>query len=55
MKRTKYVCVVAKTSLYDKTQRVYTDEEGHLYIRTKDGYKCIDNLPCRQHMFMDRV
>lgn len=50
MKRTEWVCMVASNFIASKTQRVYKDDDGKLYIRVKGEYKCIDNLPCKEYL-----
>lgn len=35
------------------TKRVYVDESGLRYIKTKDGYRCIENTPCLNYIIED--
>ena len=36
-----------------KFRRVYEDENGKYYIKNKDGYKCINDLPCMNYIIED--
>lgn len=33
-----------------KWNRVYEDSDGLRYIRSKEGYKCIENTPCLNYI-----
>lgn len=52
MKRTDYKVLTnySMDASRIKWNRVYEDSDGLRYIRSKEGYKCIENTPCLNYI-----
>ena len=55
MKRTNYsTCTsYSMNGAYAKWQRVYVNEEGERFVKTKEGYKSIEGTPCIDWLLKD--
>lgn len=54
MKRTEYKVMTSYGISNGPTyRRLYVDENGQRYIKTKDGYQCIEGTKCLDYMFKE--
>lgn len=55
MKKTTYKVMSSCTldSSKETWKRVYVDEAGNRHVKTKGGFKCIENTPCIKYMVAD--
>lgn len=53
MKKTKYKALTSYSMSNVTYKRVYVDDNGKRFIKTKDGYKCIEGTECVNNMIED--